>query len=172
MALKRFKSEDKTIIVTGTPGTGKSRIAKKLSLSLKRKLISTTLFAKKHGLFGKYDTVRKTYIIDSDRLSRLLVKEIEENRGKGLVIEGHMSHFLPSKMVRCCVVCKTELKKLEKRLKKREYSSIKIRENLDCEIFDVCLNEAIENGHKVLILDTSGKVKETDEKLKRLEKKL
>ena len=33
----------------------------------------------------------------------------------------------------------------------------KIRTNLDCEIFDVCLVEALDKGHKVKIIDTSKK---------------
>ncbi len=39
-------------------------------------------------------------------------------------------------------------------MKKRKYSKEKIRENLDCEIFDVCYNEALEKGHKVKIVYT------------------
>ena len=30
-------------------------------------------------------------------------------------------------------------------MEKKKYSEEKIRENLDCEIFDICLNEAEEN---------------------------
>ena len=30
-----------------------------------------------------------------------------------------------------------------------------MRENLDAEIFDVCLNEAKENKHKVIVVDTT-----------------
>jgi len=42
---------------------------------------------------------------------------------------------------------------MQKRLKRRKYSKEKIRENLDAEIFDVCLNEAMERKHKMLVLD-------------------
>ena len=43
---------------------------------------------------------------------------------------------------------------LKKRLEKRGYSKQKIRENMDAEIFDVCLNEAKEEGHKIKIVRT------------------
>jgi broad-specificity NMP kinase len=46
------------------------------------------------------------------------------------------------------------LKKLKKRLEKRNYSKSKIRENLDAEIFDVCLVEAKEKGHKIKVIET------------------
>ena len=70
-----------------------------------------------------------------------------------------MSHYLPKKYVDLCIVTKCGLKKLKKRLEKRKYNKKKIRENLDCEIFDICLNEAMEKGHKVKIVDTSKKKK-------------
>lgn len=73
-----------------------------------------------------------------------------------LVIDGHLSHFLPHKTVDFCIITKCNLKTLEKRLKNKGYSSKKVRENLDCEIFDTSLNEATELGHKHIIpSDTS-----------------
>ena len=54
------------------------------------------------------------------------------------------------------------MKKLEKRLKERKYSKKKIRENLDAEIFQICLNEAKENGHKVVTFDTSKKISQKE----------
>ena len=50
------------------------------------------------------------------------------------------------------------MKELEKRLKRKKYPRNKIRENLDCEIFDICLNEAKERKHKMAIIDTTKKV--------------
>ena len=47
------------------------------------------------------------------------------------------------------------MKILKKRLKKKKYSENKIRENLDAEIFDICLNEAKESRHKVIVIDTT-----------------
>ena len=74
---------------------------------------------------------------------------------KLLVIDSHLSHYLPKKYVKLCVVTKCDLKVLKKRLEKRKYSKGKVRENLDAEIFDVCLNEAKELGHKVKVVDTT-----------------
>ena len=50
------------------------------------------------------------------------------------------------------------LGKIEKRLQKRKYSKKKIRENLDSEIFQVCLEEAKKKGHKVVKFDVEKKV--------------
>lgn len=81
---------------------------------------------------------------------------------KDVVIDSHLSHYLDKKYVDLCVVVKCNVMVLEKRLKKRGYSSLKIQENLDAEIFEVCLNEARENGHKVKIIDTSKGLKKKD----------
>ena len=37
------------------------------------------------------------------------------------------------------------------------YNKGKIRENLDCEIFDTCFSEAKEKGHELIVLDTCRK---------------
>jgi len=55
-----------------------------------------------------------------------------------------------------CPIQKTRLK----------YSKEKVRENLDSEIFDVCLVEAKENGHKIKIVDSSKGLKKKDLNLK------
>ena len=87
---------------------------------------------------------------------------------KGIIIDSHLSHYLPKKYVDLCVITKCSLKTLEKRLKKKKYSKEKIKENLECEIFDVCLNEAKEAGHKILVVDTTKgiKLKEIIRKIK------
>ena len=83
------------------------------------------------------------------------IKNNNKNIKNGLVIDSHLSHYLPKKYVDLCIVVKCELKELERRLKKKKYSKDKVKENLDAEIFDVCLSEARENKHKILVVDTT-----------------
>ena len=66
-----------------------------------------------------------------------------------------MSHYLPKRVVDLCIVTKCDIKVLNKRLKKRRYSKAKIKDNLEAEIFDVCLLEAKKKKHNVLVIDTS-----------------
>ena len=150
----------KAIIITGTPGTGKTRLAKELSLLLKNKVISTTEYAKKHLLFENFDKKRDSYEVDPSKLVPLLVEEIKKSENNP-IIEGHLSHFLPSRYVSICLICKSDLKILKERLGKRNYSKEKIRENLDSEIFDICMTEALENGHKIEEINTSKNIKES-----------
>ncbi|MBI2665226.1 AAA family ATPase [Candidatus Woesearchaeota archaeon] len=146
----------KLIIITGTPGTGKSTLAVKLARLLKFQRINLHDFYSEMSV--GYDRKNKCYDVNINKFISLVKKLKKENK-KGLILDSHIAHLLPKQLVDLCVViiC-PNLKILEARLKKRKYSSHKIRDNLDAEIFQICLNEAKEKGHKVIILDGSKKI--------------
>ena len=143
------------IIVTGTPGTGKTSIAKALAKKLKIPYLDVNTIIQEHKLKEEYDPKRQTYIVDEKKLSKILIKSIKKH--KDLVIDSHLSHFISKKHVDICIVTKTDLKVLKKRLEKRKYSKNKVKENLDAEIFEICHTEAQEQGHHILLVDTSKK---------------
>ncbi|MFH1439020.1 MAG: adenylate kinase family protein [Candidatus Woesearchaeota archaeon] len=155
----------KVIIITGTPCTGKTTLAKKLSHKLGYKLISCKFIISKHNLADAYDDQMRCKVVDIKKLNKYLIglimdtdKYNKKNKSdgiNGLVIESHLSHYLPKKYVDLCVVTKCNLHVLKKRLEKRGYSDKKVRENLDCEIFDVCLSEAKEINHICIVVDTT-----------------
>lgn len=148
----------KTFIITGTPGTGKTTLAKALSKKLNYKYIDVNKIVNKYNISEGYDKKRKTKIVDIKKLNKYLLIEINKaksNESNGIIIDSHLSHYLPKKYVDLCIVAKCNLKTLKKRLKKKKYSKEKIRENLDAEIFDICLQEAKQRKHKVEIVDTT-----------------
>ncbi len=151
----------KTIIVTGSVATGKTTLAKTLSKKLNYNYVDLQGLIKKHKLFDSYDKKRKSKVVDIKKLNNFLIKQINESKkpGKynGIIIDSHLSHYLPDKYVDLCIVTKCSLKVLEKRLKNRNYSKEKIRENLDAEIFDICLEEARKNKHKIRVIDATRK---------------
>ena len=103
---------------------------------------------------GVFETNKKSI----SKTNNKQFKKINKNKNKkikGIIIDSHLSHYLQPKHVDLCIVTKCGLKTLEKRLKKRKYSKEKTRENIDCEIFDVCLNEARERGHNPIVIDTT-----------------
>jgi len=150
------------IIISGTPCTGKTTLAKKLMNKLNYPLLNINKFIKEKKISAGYDQKRKSEIIDIKRLNKEIIKEIEtikkKHKPEGIIIDSHLSHHIPKKYIDLCIITKCHLKTLEKRLKKRKYNKEKIRENLDCEIFDICLNEAKESGHKILIVDTTNRI--------------
>ena len=137
------------IVVTGTPGVGKSVIAKNLAKKLKFNYININKFVKDNKVYERYDNKRKCYVVEVKKLNKALIKKINNN----IIIDGHLSHYLNKKYVNWCVVVKCDLKLLKKRLEKRKYNKEKIRENLDSEIFDVCLSEARELQDKIIVVD-------------------
>ena len=142
------------VCITGTPATGKTVVAKKIAKQIKAKYIDINKIITKYKLSEGYDKKRKSKIVDIKKLNKVLIKIIKNSRDN-LVIDSHLSHYLPKKYVDLCIVTKCDLKVLQKRLEKRGYSKEKIRENLDVETFDVCLNEAKEKDHKIKIINTT-----------------
>lgn len=96
-------------------------------------------------------------------LTKLNIKKIINNKKlnqknkktNGIIIDSHLSHYLPRKYVDFCIVTKCDIKELNKRLKKKKFHKNKIQENLQAEIFDVCHNEALERKHNVVVINTT-----------------
>ncbi|MBS3136689.1 adenylate kinase family protein [Candidatus Woesearchaeota archaeon] len=146
-----------TICITGTPCTGKTSLSKMLAGKLGFKRIDIMKLIKEKKLHNSYDRESKCYVVDTRKLSSALSKIVEKN--KETIIDSHLSHYLHPKYVELCIVTKCELRILRKRLEKRKYGKKKVMENLESEIFDICLNEAKEMGHMVFVIDTTKGIK-------------
>lgn len=141
------------IILSGTPGTGKTAIAKALAKKLRYEYVDVKKVIKGHALDAEYDKKRKATVIDLRKLNPILIAIIKKQ--KNCIIDSHLSHFLPKRYVDLCIITTCDIKILNQRLKKRGYSKEKIRENLDAEITQVILDEAQRRKHKILVVDTS-----------------
>jgi adenylate kinase len=143
------------ICVTGTPGCGKTTYAKKISEALNFKYVDVKKIIDEKKLSEKFDKKRNCNVIDTDKLNA----EIMKLKGN-LVIDSHLSHYLPPSFVDYVVVVKCDISVLKKRLEERGYSKSKIRENLDSEIFDVCLTESVEFGHEIFVIENESDYEE------------
>jgi adenylate kinase len=147
----------KAIIVTGTPGTGKTTVAKRLAKTRALRYIDVNQVIKKDRLSEGRDQARDCEIVDPKKLARALMRIISTSK-RCLIIDSHMSQCVPKSAIELCIVTRCGLPELSSRLKKRGYSEHKVRENLDAEIFDICLMEAIEKGYRIVSVDTTKRV--------------
>jgi len=147
--MKKDRLNKIIIAISGTPGTGKSTLAKKLSLLLKITRMDIDRYIMANKLYSGYDKLRKTKIVSETPLKRSLSAYIRQSE-TSLIIDSHLAHILPSSLITLTIITSCKLKPLQQRLKKRRYNQLKIRENLDAEIFDTCYTEAVESGHRVL----------------------
>ena len=146
------------IIVTGTPGTGKTTYAKKLAEDKGYAYVDVNEVIKSHNLSEGYDREMKCDIVDTDKLCRVLVEIIADAKesGDSLIIDSHLSHYIPSKYVdKCVIMVCSDRKVLRKRLEARGYSKKKVEENIEAEIMESCLEDAREMGHNIEVVDGS-----------------
>lgn len=136
------------IIITGTPGTGKSEIAREISKKTGLRLIDIKKIALEKKLVGKNSEV------DLNRLSRALGFLKNE---KDYVAEGHLACEipLPADFV---FVLRTHPLVLARRLAKRKYCKKKLDGNLMAEMLDYCVQRTLAvYGKAPLEVDTSRK---------------
>lgn len=142
------------VALSGTPGVGKSTVLKELK-ELGFDTFELNQIIKSKKLYEKYDAKDKTRDVDVEVLTKYVKKFILADSGGRIALDSHLSHHLPPELIDLCVIVKCELRELRRRLEKRKYPKRKVRENLDCEIFDICLVEALENGHEVFVVDAT-----------------
>lgn len=148
----------KVICISGSVGSGKTTLAKKLMEKLDYPVLDVKKLIKEKRLAGYYDKRRRCDVVDTKTLNEDIIKEIKkakENKPEGIIIESHLSHYLPKRYVDLCIITKCDIEELNKRLKKRRYAKDKIKENIECEIFDICLDEAREKRHNILVINTT-----------------
>ena len=155
------------ILVTGTPGTGKTTTASMIAASLNLHHIDLTSIVKQHSLHSGYDTQFESYILDEDLVVDHL--EVQMTRG-GVCLDHHGSDFFPLRWFQLVVVltCSTEV--LWSRLEERNYSQSKIQENVECEIMNVCLEEAVSGfGKEKCLVLKSETIKDMEDNVEKVE---
>ncbi len=136
------------ILITGTPGSGKTLLSENLYNELTSKqipyqVINVSEAAKTNGFVEKEkDVARDTYILDEDRLLDWMELELATDRNFGFIVDYHASELFPERWFDLVVVMHADPNVLAERLSKRGYAQAKIQENVQCEIFNVCEDEA------------------------------
>ncbi|MFX1559212.1 MAG: adenylate kinase family protein [Promethearchaeota archaeon] len=144
------------ILVGGSPGTGKTMVAKILGSKLSIEVISLGELADEAGCITAEDKVRKTGIINEDCLVDVLI-DLTKDKSKRMVIEGHYIDLVPSSTVQWAFILRTHPDKLKDRLSSRDYSTEKVAENVEAEVMGVCQMDALDafGEAKVYEVDTT-----------------
>jgi adenylate kinase len=136
------------LLITGTPCTGKTFVAKKIAQLLKARFVDVNKLISEKKLSVKRKGEREK-TVKLKALERVLKKILAKE--KNVVVESHLlcEIRLPCDKI---VVLRCNPQVLEKRLKLREYPLWKIKENVLAETLDYCLVKTEENYSKHVIL--------------------
>ncbi len=134
------------LLLTGTPGTGKTRVAGELS---------------KQG----FNVIHLNEEVGDDYLyleggckvvdPLVLAEKIRPRVGVDSAIEGHLAHLLGIEGI--VIVLRTAPWELRSRLIGKGFSDAKTGENIEAEALDVVLIEALDLHDSVFEVDTTGR---------------
>ncbi|KAI3876879.1 hypothetical protein MKW92_031995 [Papaver armeniacum] len=127
------------ILVTGTPGTGKTTTSSLLSDATGFRHINIGDLVKEKNLHDGWDDELECHIINED----LVCDELEDIMEQGgNIVDYHGCDFFPERWFDRVVVLQTDNSVLYDRLSSRGYMGSKLTNNIECEIFQVLLEEA------------------------------
>ncbi|MCW4025066.1 MAG: adenylate kinase family protein [Candidatus Bathyarchaeota archaeon] len=154
--------DKRVILLSGTPCTGKTTLAKHLAQKLGAQYINLTEYAKTNDLILEEDPERKSLIVNEKRMRQKLTQTIQESPNGTIIIDGHFAQaVVPKKLATHVFVLRRNPKELKQFMTKCSFSEKKLQENLSAEILDVCLVEAIRlQKGKVCEVDATGKTVE------------
>jgi adenylate kinase len=132
-------SEDnstRVVIISGTPGVGKTSIANYLQAEHYTVLNFNQLILDEN-LFLGYDHFRESVIIDEELVHKFFQDYLTKFPGLTF-IEGHTTELIPSEFVHRIFVIRCNPAVLRERLNSRDYSYFKVEENVEAEIMEEC----------------------------------
>jgi adenylate kinase len=135
------------IAITGTPGTGKTAVARALSKQLGLKVVSVRGLVRKKRLYSRKE--KGVYVVNLAKLAKAL-------RSFEGVAEGHLlcEIRIPADVM---LVLRLDPRVLKKRLSRRPYPKSKILENVEAEAIDYCAIRARKNYRRVIEINTTRK---------------
>jgi len=147
------------MVITGTPGVGKTEVSQVLSKRLDASHLDLNRIVRGEGLTLGVDEERKSLVADLKRLSGRVQEFIKES-SEDIIIEGHYaSEVVPPKLVSYVFVLRRDPDLLKADLERKGFGKQKVSENISAEILGVCLSDAL-NAYglkRVCEIDTTNK---------------
>jgi adenylate kinase len=154
------QSLPRILILTGTPGVGKTVLAKLIAKRTGFRFLSLGDLVKREGLHKGFDRRARSYIINEPAVRKRLEDYFEDHRTKGVVFETHsIGSFLHRTRGMVVIVLRLDPVALAKRLRARNWPREKIWENVEAEMIDVSLYDSLKflGKTRVFEIDTTGK---------------
>ncbi|KAH6811025.1 P-loop containing nucleoside triphosphate hydrolases superfamily protein, partial [Perilla frutescens var. frutescens] len=162
----RRKREKPNILITGTPGTGKTTTSAALAEATGFRHINIGDLVKEKSLHDGWDEEFDCYVINEDLVCDELEDLMEEG---GNIVDHHGCEFFPERWFDHVVVLQTDNSVLYDRLAKRGYTGKKLSNNVECEIFQVLCEEAKESyPEEIVVALTSDCIQDVDKNISTL----
>ena len=153
------------ILITGTPGTGKTTLSEQVAESCNLRHINVGQWVAEKALHDGRDETFDCFILNEDKVVDAMEDVMSEG---GNVVDFHSVDFFPKRWFDLVLVLTSETSTLYDRLTARKYKEFKVRENVECEIMQVVLNEAYESYDAEIIQTLpSNSVEEMESNLER-----
>ncbi|XP_016468326.2 adenylate kinase isoenzyme 6 homolog [Nicotiana tabacum] len=130
------------IMITRTPGTGKTMTSSALAEVTQLRHINVGDLVKEKKLHDGWDDTLDCYVINEDLVCDDLEDMMEQG---GNIVDHHGCDFFPERWFDKVVVLQTDNTVLYDRLSRRGYTGQKLSNNIECEIFQILLEEAKES---------------------------
>lgn len=148
-------------LLSGTPGTGKTTIAKLIQKKYGIGVLSLTEIVIENNLFSEIDEERDTKVVDDEKLVTFINNYIQTHDGD-LLVEGHYADLVDSPQLSVGIILRCHPAELAQRLAKRKYKTKKINENIQAEIVGDCTSYMLEidelvEAQRIFEINTSGK---------------
>ncbi|XP_012277074.1 adenylate kinase isoenzyme 6 [Orussus abietinus] len=136
------------ILVTGTPGVGKSLLCQELAGKTGLIWLDVSKIAVENKCLEEFDEVYQCPVLDEDKLLDGMEDLMSEG---GNIVDYHGADFFPERWFDIVFVLRTDNTILYDRLAARGYSGKKLEDNIDCEIFQTILEEARESYREEIV---------------------
>ncbi|KAF9695155.1 hypothetical protein EKO04_007124 [Ascochyta lentis] len=157
------------IIITGTPGVGKTTHTEQLARATGLKHVSVNQIVKDEGFHEGKDEETGSWIVDEDKLLDYLEERNISEEG-GNILDWHACDLFPERWIDLVVVLRCDSTVLYDRLTARGYKDKKLDENMDSEIMQVLLDEAREAYKEEIVVELrSDSADDVDGNLERIE---
>ncbi|KAG7310408.1 hypothetical protein JYU34_003183 [Plutella xylostella] len=127
------------ILVTGTPGVGKSTLCKLLADRTKFTWREVSKLAEEYSCLDEYDPEYQCPFLNEDKLLDIMEGQMAKG---GNIVDYHGCEFFPERWFDAVFVVRTNNTILFDRLTARGYAGKKLEDNIQCEIFETLLEEA------------------------------